>query len=235
MVTKEVVEAVMECLAQAQVVDVDLDLDLEIGKGPQLDLEHPIPVVVQMLGQEDPLAAGEVLGEDKHHMEVLLEEVAQEDNHQDQEVLHLKLEGHLQAVEVDLLVEEPLVPVVQQVLAEEEVILILRLGMVPQEVPREDRLVMGLRVSELPDLVVKDHFLIHSELTLVMVHLQDQVVKEILMVQLLVLAVLVTLILVKEDLEAQTLLTQGTGLLEAVSVMTALALVVTQEMLETSI
>merc|ERR1712014_258667 len=122
----------------------------------------------------------------------------------------------------------------QQVLAEEEVILILRLGMVPQEVPREVLLVMGLRVLELPDLVVKDHFLIHSELTLVMVHLQDQVAKEILMVQLLVLVVLVTLISVKEDLEAQILLTQGTGLQEAVSVMTALALVVTQEMQETS-
>ena len=186
---------------------------------------------------------------DNHHMGKLLEEAAQEDQTLVQGVLHLALEVHhlvvdlgpLEVEQPDLKVEhlaleeEHLDPEVEHLVVKEGEALIPKLATVHQEVPKMDPLEMDMKVSELLDLVVKDHLLTHSVQTLVMVPLLDQIPKEGLMAHLLVLEDLGIPTLTKEDLEVQTLQTAVMELLEVVLVMTALGLVLTQGMQETYI
>jgi len=185
---------------------------------------------------------------DNHHMGKLLEEAAQEDQTLVQGVLHLDLEVHqlvvdpgpLEVEQLDLQVElalegEHLDPEVEHLVVKEGEALIPKLATVHQEIPKMDPLEMDMKVSELPDLVVKDHLLTHLVQTLVMVPLLDQIHKEGLMAHLQVLEDLGIPALTKEDLEVQTLQTAVMELLEVVLVMTALGLVLTQGMQETYI
>jgi len=215
---KEILELV---LVQVQVAEGVLVLDLK-----EEVLHHLMQAVVQVLALEAQLEPKVVPEEDRHHIKMYLEGVAQEDQHLAQEVVHLilevvhpTLEVHLLTVEVALaeVVLKDLVDLHQEV--KEVVTLVLRLGMVHQVVLRVDLkvvpkeeirvdlkvdLAMALWELEHQDLVVRDPLEIHLEPTLDMVLLVDQVAKGVSMVQLLVLGALVIQTLAKVDLAAQT-------------------------------
>lgn len=212
---KEILELV---LVQVQVAEGVLVLDLK-----EEVLHHQVLGLEALLVQLVPKVVPE---EDRHHIKMFLERVAQEDQHLAQEVVRLILEVVHPTLEVHLLiVEVALAEVVLKDLVdlhlevEEVVALVLRQGMVHQVVLRVDLkvvpkeeirvdpkvdLAMALWELEHQDLVVRDLLEIHLELTLDMVLLVDQVAKGVSMVQLLVLEALVTQTLAKVDLATQT-------------------------------
>jgi len=154
---------ITECLDQVLEGEGDLELDLVVGQGQTVDNPliskdpkgvYQVPIAkqeqVQGLGAHPEPEGVRML--DNHLMGKLLEGAPQEDQQVVQGVLHQALEVHLlvadlgqiEVEQMDLKVEDPgpegehLDPEVEYLVVKEGEILILRLDMAPQAVPKMD-------------------------------------------------------------------------------------------------